>query len=154
MRLVWSDDALELRFGNFNEFYGSIFLRNFTGVKEVKKYPWVKSRWVLERWYPPSVAYNPEIPESVKGSYEPIYIFQDRHDKPLPLSLRVVELICEHMFNRPPEREQIKEGHELQEVARDRDETNHLEDGLEMSVISNQLHQGEAVVMPRKVKND
>lgn len=154
MRLVWSDEMLELRFGTFNDYHGSIFLRQFTGVREVPKYPWVKSRWVLERWYPPNIAYNPELPESVKGSYEPVYVFQDRHDKALPLSLRVVELICEHMFNCPPDKESIKEGHEQEEARRDKAETNYLEDGLEMSVISNQLHQGEAVVMPQKENND
>lgn len=154
MRLVWSDDARELRFGTFNEYHGSIFLRQFIGVREVQKYSWIKSRWVLERWYPPEIVNNPELPESVKGSYEPVYIFQDRHEKPLPLSLRVVELICEHMFNRPPERQRINEGHEREEAIRNKDETNYLEDGLEMSIISNQLHQGEAVVVPQKVNND
>jgi hypothetical protein len=150
VRLVWSDDARELRQGTFNIFYGSIFVRTELGVRSVLKYSWIKERWILERWFPPEVTLNPELPESRKGSYEPIYVFQDARGESLLLNLKVVELICSAMFNRPPTKGQIRDQLRDQLETKDKQETAYLEDALEMSVISNQLHQKEAIVIPNK----
>jgi hypothetical protein len=77
-RVVWSDFQLEHRRGVFRDFIGKIFLREFVGVKEVPKYNFIKERWILERWFPPSMAWHPELPDSSQGNYEPLYVFQDR----------------------------------------------------------------------------
>jgi len=148
VRLVWSDSARELRRGEFNEYYAGIFLRTIIGVKEVLKYSWIREKWVLERWFPPEVTLNPELPTSCTGSHEPIYVFQNDKGEALPLSLRVVELICQAMFNQPPDKAQIRDGLAQEIEKRDKNELTALEDGLEMSVISNQLHSGEAIIVP------
>ena len=154
VRLIWSEDAKELRRGEFNEFYGSLFLREFIGVKLCPKYSWIKERYVLERWFPPDVTFDIELPESNQGSFEPIYVFQDKYGRALPLNLRVVELICQAMFNQPPTRAQIREGLAEDLAYKDKVETADLEDGLEMSVLTNQLHQKEAIIVPEGVPND
>lgn len=154
VRLIWSEDAKELRYGEFNEFYGSLFLREFIGVKLCPKYSWIKERYVLERWFPPDVTFDIELPESNQGSFEPIYVFQDKYGRALPLNLRVVELICQAMFNQPPTRAQIREGLAEDLAYKDKVETADLEDGLEMSVLTNQLHQKEAIIVPEGVPND
>jgi len=146
MRLVWSDDQRELRRGEFNEFYGDILLRTVTGVQEVPKYSWIHERWILERWAPPESVKHDDLPEWQKGSYEPIYVFQDKFERLLPLSLRVVELICSAMFNQPPTKQQISselaaylEGKELAEQA-------YFEDALEISTpLCSALSLGEGI---------
>lgn len=154
VRLIWSDDSRELRRGTFNEFYRGIFLREFTGVKSCLKYEWIKERWVLERWFPPDITFNLELPESKNGSYEPIYIFQDKFGNALSPNVRVVELICQAMFNQPPTHCEIHAALEDDLDRKDKKETTDLEDGLEMSVISTQLHQREAIIVPKEYEND
>ena len=84
-RIVSSDSQFEKRFGVYNEFYGKIFIRQFKGLKEVPKYPYIKNKWVLERWMPPEVAYTRDIPETSEGSYEPLFVFQDEYENPLEI---------------------------------------------------------------------
>ena len=154
VRLIWSEDAKELRYGEFEEFCGPLYLRTFVGVKLCPKYSWIRERYVLERWFPPDVTFDIELPESTKGSFEPIYVFQDKYGKALPLNLRVVELICQAMFNQPPTRAQIREGLAADLAYKDNVETADLEDGLEISVLTNQLHQGEAIIVPKEYQGN
>jgi hypothetical protein len=84
-RIVWSTIQLEKRFGKFNEFYGKIFLREFNGLQEVPKYFWIKDTWVLERWYPPILAFTPDIPSTSQGSYEPIFAFRNDAGGEIPI---------------------------------------------------------------------
>jgi hypothetical protein len=37
-RIAWSEGMTEKRIGAFNDFYGEIFLRQFVGLREVRKY--------------------------------------------------------------------------------------------------------------------
>jgi len=100
-RLVFSDEALEKRIGEFNEFYGKIFLRTFRGLREVKKYPHIHYSWVLERWFPAMQAYTPEIPGTSQGSYEPIFTFQDDAGNPLEPTEQACRQIIAALFNPP-----------------------------------------------------
>jgi hypothetical protein len=134
VRLVWSNDARELRRGEFNEFYGDILLRTVEGVREVPKYSYIFERWVLERWFSPDSTASLELPVSqYKGSHEPIYVFQDKWGNPLPLSLKVVELICSAMFNQPPTKQQIHDSIRDTLEGKDRAEQAYFEDALEIS---------------------
>lgn len=76
-RIVWSDDQLEKRIGQFHDFYGEIYVRTFNGLREVRKYPGpeYRERWVLEKFIPMN---NPEVWESLAqgGVYEPIWVFR------------------------------------------------------------------------------
>ena len=94
-RLVWSDDAHELRTGTFRVFSGSTFIKEVQETKLTAKYNWIKERWILEQWFPPDIAQNDELPESVQGSYEPIYVF-DKAGEPLPLALLPVQFIVQN----------------------------------------------------------
>ena len=75
-RISWTDDELEKRVGLFNDFYGDIFIRQFHGMREVRKYegPQYKERWVLEKLI---FVDNPEVWDLMNtGSYEPIWVFR------------------------------------------------------------------------------
>jgi hypothetical protein len=89
-RLSWSEDQFEKRRGTFNEFAGKIFVRKFTGIATVPKYPYVKERWILEQYIAfPSV----EIVSSENGSYEPVWVFSDKNGDYIRPIQRAVEFI-------------------------------------------------------------
>lgn len=97
-RVVWSTTQLETRVGEFNEFYGSIFLRTFTGIKEVPKYPYDKDRWIVERLF---YVKNHEIIAEKPGSYEPIYVLKGPSGEFLPLNWKVVDLVVSYADKKP-----------------------------------------------------
>lgn len=97
-RVVWSSEQFEKRIGDFNEFYGSIFLRTFTGIKEVPKYPYDQDRWVIEKlFYFP----NTEIIAERPGSYEPVYVLKDGFGNFLPLNWKVVDTVIAFAEKKP-----------------------------------------------------
>jgi hypothetical protein len=89
-RLVWSEDILERRKGQFNEFYGKIFLRTFIGVKELKKYNYIHERYILEAWVDQDLSSNGEVPDAAHGDYLPIWVFEDGKGNPLPVTRKVL----------------------------------------------------------------
>jgi len=97
-RVVWSTDLTEKRIGEFNEFYGHIYLRTITGLKEVLKYPYDQNRWVLERLF---YVKNPELVSEKPGSYEPINILKDRNENYLPLNWKVIQMIVDFAEAKP-----------------------------------------------------
>lgn len=94
-KLVWSDDAYELRTGTYRVFESGVFIREETITKQVLKYSWLKECYVLEQWFPPQLCMLEELPDSDKGSYEPIYVFADAAGNTLPLNPKVVEFIVQ-----------------------------------------------------------
>lgn len=97
-KLSWAPSQREKRLGEFSDFYGSIFLRKRTEIREVPKYWYLGARWVLERltFLPPSASIHRELVAQVteldifapvtNGTYEPIYVFQDKDQNPLPVT--------------------------------------------------------------------
>lgn len=97
-RVVWSTTEIERRFGEFNEFYGSIFLRKCVGIQDVKKYPFDQDRWILEKLF---YIKNPEIISEKPGSYEPLLILKDRFGGYLPLAWKAVDLAVKFAEEKP-----------------------------------------------------
>ena len=91
-RVVWSDNQHENRRGEFAEFYKNIYVRTIIGVKRVKKYPLIKERWIFEKWFRPEGI--SDLPDNVNGSYECIYIFQDKNGSYLPLDVEIAQFIA------------------------------------------------------------
>ena len=92
-QVVWSDSEREMRLGTFNEFAGKIFLRTVSCVKSVPKYAYIHSRWILEKFAPPGVHPNPELPFAWQGTYEPKYIFETGNGQALCPRLDICEYI-------------------------------------------------------------
>lgn len=141
-RLVWSTDQTEKRFGQFNEFYGSIFLRSFTGVRECHKYPHIINKWVIERWFGPEHT-HPDTADRSRGSYEPIYVFADKDNNSLPLNMRVCEIVVDSWENRPSptaRKAQLAKYFEEQE----RREDSLAADAADVSRMATLLHFGSA----------
>src|ERR1051326_4809788 len=73
-RVVWSEDQVEKRWCEPILYYGDILIRREAReVREVKKYPFIHNRHVLERRIHHN---NPELIDN--PSFEPIYVFQGK----------------------------------------------------------------------------
>lgn len=148
-RVSFSDEQKEKRFGKFAEWYGKIFLREFSGLREVPKYPWIRAKWVLERWIPPVYAHTPDIPETSQGSYEPIYVFQTAEGVALPVSEEFAHTVIFKLFHPdlPGHRKSVMETEE--EVAFEKEvELNKMILENASPYLCNMLHGGEAIVRP------
>lgn len=145
-RLVWADDQIETRRGIFREFYGNIFLRETSGFQQVRKYSYLKGRWILEKWLPPELVFTPDIPESHNGSYEPLFPFEDKNGNPLPLSLRVVELIVS--FDRADRKSWMARRDEIRADMDSREAKEYAEllDSIDTTDVQSLLHSREAIV--------
>jgi len=153
-RLVWSSHEQEYRFGEFNKFYGEIYLGCERGLRLVPKYPYIGERWILEKYAPPEQAYVEDIPETRHGSYEPFFVFEDSKGNPLPVTLKVVEFLVN--FSRKAIRASpITRAIELRDEAQVKEdkEVQEFMDSLECSEICNALHMREGVGYSKEIKN-
>jgi hypothetical protein len=104
-RIVWSATELEKRFSTFRDFLPgtNIFLREFTGVREVKKYPDFLPQWVLEKLF--FNQHNMEILDNSTlsprtATYEPLWMFgqDDKGNVKQPV-WRAIEIILMSVNN-------------------------------------------------------
>lgn len=128
-RLVWSNDQREWRHGTFNDFYGSIHLREVTETRLTPKYNYIRDRWILERWCPPELVYNRELPHSNQGSYEPIYVFESAKGQYLEPNLKVCEIVIHAAEN--PIHETVEEKINRQKEKEEK-EIQYMADALEL----------------------
>lgn len=149
-RIVFSDDMTEKRFGVYREYYGKIFLREFTGIREVPKYSYLKGVNLLERWIPPDLAYTSEIPETAQGSYEPLFAFTGEDGSALPVVEEQVHRIIKAIFNIPLPGHRKSLDETAEEKTFDKEvETNKLElEEAGRTWIGHRLHSGEAIIKP------
>lgn len=108
-RLVWSEDIFEYRKGEFNEFYGKIFLRAIIGVREVKKYSYIHERFILEGWVDSDLSNNGEVPNAVNGDYAPIWVFEDKLRRPLPVTQKILAFIIASVQGRVKKDDDVSE---------------------------------------------
>lgn len=142
-RLVWANDQLETRNGTFTiTTDAGIFLREESGIKQVKKYPFYEDLWVIERLIP-----NPH--QDVIGEdyvYEPIYTF-----KIFPI-WRAVEFLLRALFN-PEFRKQTpktqKEA-DYQDNEKKKKESAYIRNLIDTTSAEIALHSGEAVSLSNK----
>lgn len=117
-RLVWSESLTEKRHGEFSDFYGNLFIRSYIGVREVRKYNYIKDRWIIEKFVP---GHNPEIQGDGGGSYEPFFVFESAKGEYLPPTLKVVQFIVDmarqRVVSTPSERKDMVQRAEDAEVA-------------------------------------
>ena len=117
-RLSWSNDQREMRYGTFREFIGPIFLREETGVRERKKYPWIKDRWVLEKLtFPKSRYWGPELIGLWEGSYEPVWVFNRNNEYQIPVWVALERLVKAALYG--PEVGKEKDTDENRKVFQD-----------------------------------
>lgn len=143
-RVVWSNGQTEKRVGVFNEFYGKIFIRQVSGLREVRKYPYIQDRWVLEKSFPNP--YRDEVESNI--TFEPIWTFSDFQGNYVYPEWRAIELLIYWLENpvklTPGQLDSIEEDKFLKEI-------DYFENYLAGdSWIQNALATREAIVVPNK----
>ncbi len=99
-RVSWSNKQVEFRKRTYEEHYHGIYLRTITAIEECPKYPLIKERWIIERWIAPDPIYTDEIVSAKEaGSYECIYVFQDKDRNYLPLNLTVAVIVIKSLLS-------------------------------------------------------
>ena len=112
-RVVFSDDQIEKRRGTYTDLTEQgILLRTVTEVRDTPKYPWCAGRWILERWFPPSMTYHPDIISARNGDYVCIYVFQDKNRNFLPPLFKVVDIIINQVLK---DKDWAKEKNKIEE---------------------------------------
>ena len=79
-RIVWANDQVEKRLVDTLDSGVKLL---YPIVREVKKYPYLKNLYVLERLVIVPEINQDELPVS-KLSYEPVWAYRDEHGKALP----------------------------------------------------------------------
>jgi len=82
-RIVWSTRQIEYRKGIHGDF------DIVETVKQVQKYNYVLDRFILEKLV--YIGQQRELVNVSGFSYEPVYVFQDKHGNPLPVEWWAVE---------------------------------------------------------------
>jgi hypothetical protein len=94
-RVVWSENQFEKRLMDTTD-SGLSLLR--PEVRLVPKYrQWIKEKYVLERLVLIPEINIPELP-STKTSYEPIFVFSDKHDNYLPPRIDVAKIVIDTVY--------------------------------------------------------
>lgn len=148
-RIVFSDNEFEDRKGEFNIYFKSIFLRTDFGVHIVKKYSYIKSRFIIEKFVPPPLSVIPEIPGSIHGSWEPLYVFEDSNGNYLKPIMKVALMICNANQN-PVGYWERKNQLDKEKEKQDKDDYNAVADEYDVTPVEQALNMREATVVPNK----
>ena len=130
-RVVFSDDQTERRKGTFNDYHGNLFIRSVTEVREVPKYPWIKGKWIIERWASGELSKHQDLVTLKNGVYICVYVFQDINQRYLPPLWRVCEIVLKHILN-PISKAEMQARDEKLLAKEDEDELNEIELGLKV----------------------
>lgn len=97
-RLVYSENSFENRRGDFIDTDNSgQLIRRVTEVRNVKKYPYLKDTWLLEKLVWMGGA-NPELPDAKGYSYECIWAFVNKKGEPLFPLYHIVETLIQRLL--------------------------------------------------------
>lgn len=99
-RVVWSEDQFEKRFGTYDDYSSEgLYIRTVTEVRVVPKYKqWLHDTYILERLVLVPDSDKEEMLEA-KLSYEPIYPFLDKNNKPLPPKIQACKFIVDTIYS-------------------------------------------------------
>jgi hypothetical protein len=92
-RIVWANDELEMRL--VNELNGIQLL--YPEVRQVKKYPYLKGMYVLERLVAIPEINEKDLPTS-KVSYEPVWAYRDASGNSLPPIWEATKFVIDALY--------------------------------------------------------
>lgn len=94
-RIVWSEDQTEKRLTHYTN-SGVALLH--PEVRELPKYrQWIQNKYVLERLTVVPSFDIKELP-TTKTTYEPIFVFEDAHNNPLPVKWEVTQFTIDSIY--------------------------------------------------------
>ena len=93
-RVVWSEDQFEKRRTDYTDSGLQLLVPE---VRELPKYrQWIHNKYVLERLTIVPDVNRDELLE--KLSYEPLWVFEDRHGNPLPPKWEAAKLVVDEVM--------------------------------------------------------
>lgn len=98
-RVSWSEDQFEWRHGTYvDRTPGGGYIRTVTETRFVPKYrQWIDNKYVLERLVIIPDVNSEELPKE-KMSYEPLWVFEDKHGNPLPPKWEAIKFIIDSVY--------------------------------------------------------
>jgi hypothetical protein len=154
-RVIWSEQTFETRLGDFEDYTpAGIFIRRSREVRQVKKYSYLKDRFILEAYMPEQKS-NPEVMNG--DGYEPLFVFQSSKGE----FLKPHRWACDYVISRYLTAiggEVVKKNEDI--VRREHEEeidkeaakfVEYLEN--ESSDMMNSFRYGESVILPGKELN-
>lgn len=155
-RVVWSEDQFEHRLGTYDDFVPgtNVYLRTVTEVRHVKKYPWIKEKYTLEKLVVIPAVNTPELP-ATKISYEPMFPFQDDYGRCMPPTILACKFIIDTVNSKLGKKVVYKDplaGLDTQQLREAKaEELNQIQKELfgNETDTGDALAHGEAVVVPR-----
>src|SRR5262249_12950042 len=110
-------------------------------TRRVHKYDYLPECYVLEELILGQSI--PEVPESVHGTYEPLYTFASAAGVPLPLNMNVLDIVMyAKMHPKSPQRIFSDNKYKMEEEERKR--RTFEEDSIDTNVLLTRLHWGES----------
>lgn len=153
-RIVWTNDQTEKRL--VNEMDSGVHLL-FPEVIEVKKYPYLKDMYVLERLVIVPDVNQRELPAS-KLSYEPVWAYHDACNRALPPIWKATKFVVDALYAALGKKSLVKYVE---------DEKNTTEEGRKFRIselqeelfgnetdVGDALAYGDGIVVPSKYKKE
>jgi len=152
-RLSWSNTQYEKRHGTYRDFVPgtNILLREVSEVREVKKYPYIENRWILER-----LVEVPEINQNeltTRLSYECIWAFKLAQHP----TWNAIEFLVDVCSDGMHEHKVPNKGPNHEEAIEERKKRIQLiQEELfgDESEIADALHYGQGIIVPSKFGNE
>ena len=114
-RVVFANSQTELRRGLYEDFYGPIFIRQRFEVRETPKYPIFKDCYVLEKLIRLDSHHLELLKKEIvlidEFTYECVWAFYDKDDKPLPVHRKILDFLI-HSLLWPIEKPKITSANE------------------------------------------
>jgi len=148
-KLSWSNTQFEKRYGTYRDYVRgtNILLREVNEVREVRKYPYIENRWLLERLVPvPDINQDELI---TKLSYECVWAFK-LGQLPTWLTVEFLVDVCHTGMTKHNLPDRGPNSEEAIEERRKRIETIQEELFGDESDIADSIHYGAGIVVPNQ----
>jgi hypothetical protein len=97
-RVVWSEDQFEMVKGRFVTYDNSNnIISTQEGVAQVRKYEYIKEKFILERIMPVPELNREEL-VGREWSYEPLWVFEDKNGNWLPPKMEVCKIVIDSVL--------------------------------------------------------
>jgi len=144
-RISFSDDQLEKQQGTFRDYDANgNFIREYRGVKEVKKYEWIRGKHLLERYTIVPFQSKYELVEA-KVSYEPVFVFEDKDGNPLPPKWEVIQIVIDDIHKKAMQAVGIRVPYKDPDAVVDPEAKKLRLDGLVKELFGNETPVGDAL---------
>lgn len=97
-RVSWAEDQIEKQYGTFNDFTSNgMFIRSVTEVREIKKYPWIKNKYILEQLTLVNECDQEQL-AGAKIAYNCMFVFENKNGNYLPPQVQIAQFVIDTIY--------------------------------------------------------